>query len=85
MKSYIGWVQKDPECGLRYPRSWGVPPSRNVGVFTSSESPVLGTFIEASSCRCDQLFTHFLAPLLSLEDGHRAECSKLLTTVWSFP
>jgi len=31
--------------------------------------PLLLGFMEASSCRCDQLLTPFPAPLLSLEDG----------------
>ena len=42
---------------------WMFPPTWNL------PRPLLLGFMEASSCRCDQLLTPFPAPLLSLEDG----------------
>lgn len=46
--------------------------------------PTLGTSVEGSSCRHDQLLVPFPAPLPAGGGHGRAENSKLLTMAWSF-
>lgn len=77
-----------PSAGASVPVELGcvsLPVSIRSPTWKVSKPKTIGIFMEASSCRHDQLLTPFLGPFPFLEklEG-RAENSKLLIMTWSF-
>lgn len=78
-KKYIGPVGSSAQ-ELLSPWSWDVSPTQKL-----PDAIPWVFFMEASSCRHNQLLTHFPTPLSSLKDsgGHGAESFKVLIMAWS--